>query len=80
MEAKDKAEKLYWKYLKLLWPSAGQYMPIRKDKKILAIQCAMVCVEEIILTLSLSPARVDSVKQTVSYWKDIKQELEKMKV
>lgn len=77
MKAKEKADKLYWKFLKKIDPHFG--ILIRKEVKQQAMQCAIISVEEIILTLSLSPLRVDHARQTKSFWLEVKQELEKMK-
>ncbi len=87
MEAKDKAEKLYWKFVKIIDPHWG--ILIRKDVKQKAIQCAMICVDEIINDSEKTLAIINQINMegfnrinTVSaivFWKEVKSELEKMK-
>ncbi|MDV3555229.1 hypothetical protein CMU75_09000 [Elizabethkingia anophelis] len=76
MEAKEKAIDLKVKFLEMIPNDIIQDNEVAAE---LARVNAMICVDEMILTLSLSPARVDNVKQTTSYWKEVKSELEKMK-
>ncbi|MCT4135033.1 hypothetical protein HZP67_09875 [Elizabethkingia anophelis] len=72
MEAKEKAEKLYWKFVKIIDPHFG--VAIRKDVKQRAIQCAMTCVGEFITDSSY-----DGRLESAQYWISVHQELEKMK-
>jgi hypothetical protein len=43
-----------------------------------AKQCALIAVDEIINTLSIEPIRVNNKYQTLNYWQEVKQEIEKL--
>ena len=88
MEAKEKADKLYWKFVKIIDPHFG--VAIRKDVKQRAIQCAIICVDELINDSEKTLAVIGQINMegfnrinTVSaivFWKEVKIELEKMNI
>ena len=43
-----------------------------------AKQCTLIAVDEIINTLSIEPIRVNNKYQTLNYWQEVKQEIEKL--
>ncbi len=72
MEAKDKAKELVDKYLD------NKCFDGRYGEDYNYIYCALIAVDEIINTLSIEPIRVNNNYQTLNYWQEVKQEIEKL--
>ena len=67
MKARDKAKELVGKYINLLNGSFD-----------IAIQCALIAVDEIINSNPHSNPFNTNVESTMSYWEEVKQEIEKL--
>ena len=72
MTPKEKAQELFDKMF-LVIENKGMYDDLFKAK-----QCALIAVDEIINTLSIEPIRVNNKYQTLNYWQEVKQEIEKL--
>lgn len=71
MTAKDKAEELVHQYRMLMMNNGGDYV----DETLvstLSKQCALIAVDEIMLT------QVDDPWSDEDYWQEVKQEIEKL--
>lgn len=73
MEAKEKADELVEKYRKV--ESLKDFEGMDNN---LAIECAIIAVQEIISTIKIDYMRVQNRMQTVAYWQEVKRELELM--
>ncbi|MDV3882931.1 hypothetical protein CMU04_06320 [Elizabethkingia anophelis] len=80
MTPKDKAEKLYWTFVKIIHPNFG--ILIRKDVKQKAILCAIFCVEESLRAVEKYGRDTDELQNMENefrFWDEVHQELLKMK-
>lgn len=77
MEAKEKAEELVLKYLKIDNNTKEWF------NKYIAKQCALIAVDEVLETLDSPPIRTGNEshmlwKGTVDYWQEVKIEINKL--
>ncbi|MCT4151345.1 hypothetical protein HZP59_08880 [Elizabethkingia anophelis] len=80
MTPKEKADKLYWKLVKIIDPHWG--ILIRKDVKQKAIQCAIVSAEESLRAVKKYGRDTDELQNMENefrFWNEVKQELLNMK-
>lgn len=80
MTSKEKADKLYWKSVKIIDPHFG--VAIRKDVKQRAIQCAIASADEALRAVEKYVRDTDELQNMENefrFWNEVKQELEKMK-
>jgi hypothetical protein len=73
MTPKEKAKELINKY-----SSWVRDYDISKYSIINQKECALIAVDEILNTLSIEPIRVNNKYQTLKYWQEVKQEIEKL--
>lgn len=69
MTPKEKANELYWKFRN---ENHAMSANIRAKKQ------ALICVDEIIKTLTIEPIRHNNNRQSSKYWQEVKQEIEKL--
>ena len=67
MTPKEKAEELVKKYEPLLYDGYGDF-----DGYIVSKQCALICVDEILMS------QHNVWENTIEYWQDVKQEINKL--
>lgn len=72
MKAKEKSKQLISKYSPKL-PFYTEKDNLNKSK-----ECALICVDEIINTISLDFIRCNNRMQTVTYWQEVKEEIIKL--
>ena len=72
MKARDKAKELVGQYINLL---SGHIFNGSFD---IAIQCALIAVDEIINSNPHSNPFNTNVESTMSYWQDVKHEIKKL--
>ncbi|MCL1656791.1 hypothetical protein M2T79_09285 [Elizabethkingia miricola] len=80
MTPKEKADKLYWKFVKIIDPHWGIF--IRKDVKLKSIQCAIISAEESLRAVEKygrDNDELQNMENEFRFWNEVKQELEKMK-
>ncbi|HFI4796500.1 TPA: hypothetical protein ACGQK4_002219 [Elizabethkingia anophelis] len=80
MTSKEKADKLYWKFVKIIDPHWG--ILIRKYVKQRAIQCAIASANESLRAVEKYGRDTDELQNMENefrFWNEVKQELEKMK-
>jgi len=70
MTPEKKAEELFWKYL----PITGGW---EKEDSDVAIKCAMVVADEVVVVLS-KVHFISEVGSALDYWREVKQEIEKL--
>ena len=77
MMPKEKAEELYWKY----YHQTEHYL-LQKDESKVAKICALICCDEILLTLNKDIQDINVVGNIlldlIEYWNNVKEELLKM--
>ena len=74
MTPKEKAEKLYWKFVKIIDPAFGIY--IKKDAHKKAKQCALIAVDEMI---GMLPFPEDEWHlERLSFLEEVKKEIEQL--
>jgi nitrogenase molybdenum-iron protein alpha/beta subunit len=71
MEAKEKAEELILKFMRLQEPNYNWF------HSKLAKQCALIAVDEIVHSLSVIPYGMQYFS-AIDYWIEVKQEIEKL--
>jgi hypothetical protein len=74
MTPKEKAKELVNKYLKASFGAIEEYIPVPLS---LAKQCALIAVDEIMEYLTTSEDVMVS-NFALDYWKEVKQEIEKL--
>ena len=72
MTPQEKANELMDKFLHPVRWKMGQEDIAQRTK-----QCALIAVDEIIDTLTVNVSPFFSVRETIKYWQEVKQELDK---